>query len=558
MPFSSTLRDVPATRRSRLWRRIVLALLGAAWLATACWQTNKTLPPGTHVAGPWYELPASDITFIADITSADAYGRPVVSQAIFDTVLAALRTARRFIVLDYFLFNSQGGNGEPGAPLRPIAAELRDALIQRLREQPGLQVLFITDPINEVYGGRPSRELLLLRAAGAEVIVTNLDRLRDSNFAYSSLWRLAIAWWSGGENGGIPDAEQRRGWLPNPLDESAAPIEFGAWARMLNFKANHRKVLIADDGRDGVVAIVGSANPHDASSGHSNLAMQVRGPVVWPLLRSELAIARFSGWQGELRGLGASAQTAATSARADAAAGATNPGTGVAASRAPRTGASATPSGTGPAASSGAGAAAPAVRAQILTEGAVRSALLEHLNGTGRGEHIDIAMFYISDRGVVESLIAASRRGVSVRLILDPNREAFGHDKPGLPNQPVASELVAASDGAIHVRWYRTHGEQFHPKLAMIYGREHLWLTAGSANLTRRNLADYNLEANIAVEVVRSSALAIQALDYFETLWSNRASMGIEFTADFGVYADPSQLHYWLYRIMEATGLSSF
>jgi len=47
-------------------------------------------------------------------------------------------------------------------------------------------------------------------------------------------------------------------------------------------------------------------------------------------------------------------------------------------------------------------------------------------------------------------------------------------------------------------------------------------------------------------------------VDYFETLWSNRASLGIEYTADFGYYADPSQLHYWLYRVMEGTGVSTF
>ena len=55
------------------------------------------------------------------------------------------------------------------------------------------------------------------------------------------------------------------------------------------------------------------------------------------------------------------------------------------------------------------------------------------------------------------------------------------------PNQSAANALVAASDGAIHVRWYRTHGEQFHTKLAVIYGPSRLWLTAGSANLTRRD-----------------------------------------------------------------------
>jgi phosphatidylserine/phosphatidylglycerophosphate/cardiolipin synthase-like enzyme len=193
-----------------------------------------------------------------------------------------------------------------------------------------------------------------------------------------------------------------------------------------------------------------------------------------------------------------------------------------------------------------------------LTEGAILSALLDRIGAAVKGDAIDIAMFYIADRSIVESLLAVSKRGVSVRLILDPNKDAFGRKKSGIPNRPVASELVSASDGAIKVRWYRTHGEQFHTKLVMIHGAERLWLTLGSANLTRRNLADYNLEANLGIELPRGSQLAVQALEYFDTLWSNRAALGIEYTADFGVYADPAQSHYWLYRFMEATGLSTF
>jgi hypothetical protein len=83
-------------------------------------------------------------------------------------------------------------------------------------------------------------------------------------------------------------------------------------------------------------------------------------------------------------------------------------------------------------------------------------------------------------------------------------------------------------------------------------------MTLGSSNLTRRNLGDYNLEANVAIETARSSTLGVQVFEYYETLWNNRAPLGIEYTADYGVYADPTQAHYWLYRIMESTGLSTF
>jgi phosphatidylserine/phosphatidylglycerophosphate/cardiolipin synthase-like enzyme len=497
--------------RRRLWRRIVVWGFLALWGGMAYWHTHKNMPEGTHVDSGWRDVPASSVTFIADVTAADAYGRPVMSQAIFDEVLGVVHSARRFLVLDYFLFNNQRGSTGSEAPVRALSSQLRDALLAQKQTNPDLRVLFITDPINDVYGGSPSPDLAKLRAAGIDVVVTDLNRLRDSNYLYSSLWRLGIAWWNNGSLG--------EGWLPNPLEEDSQPVTFGSWARLANFKANHRKVIIGDDGKGQLVGIVASANPHDASSAHSNVAARINGPSLTPLLESELAVARFSGWQGVI---------------------------------------AVDPAPPAPPEDSTALATGQVVRTQVLTEGAIRRALVERLNATVRGDSIDIAMFYISDRQVVDALLEASGRGVSVRLVLDPNKDAFGHEKSGIPNRPVASELVAASDGAIRVRWYRTHGEQFHTKLVLIYGTDRVWMTLGSANLTRRNIGDYNLEANVAIEAARNTPLGLQVLEYFETLWSNRAALGIEYTADYAVYADPSQGHYWAYRLMESTGLSTF
>jgi hypothetical protein len=117
---------------------------------------------------------------------------------------------------------------------------------------------------------------------------------------------------------------------------------------------------------------------------------------------------------------------------------------------------------------------------------------------------------------------------------------------------------MTASDGAVHLRWYRTHGEAFHSKLVMISSPERVWATLGSADLTRRALEDYDLTANVTLEVAREAPLALQMSDYFETLWSNRALLGIEYSADFGVYADSTQSSYWVYRLMESTGLAGF
>lgn len=484
----------------------------AIWIGVAWHQAHKPLPPGTHVASAVCTVAASDVALIADITAADAWGRPAVSQGIFDAVLQVVRSARRFVLLDFAAFGADAASGAGASPSRHIAAELTDALLARQREQPGLALLFITDPANDSYGAVPSPDLQLLRAGGIQVVPADLNPLRDSNPVYSGLWRLTLRWWDG----------------------PSGPL--GVATRRLNFKADDRKLILADDGHDGLVAIIGSANPKDSQSGWSNIAMRVTGPTLQALLESELDIARFSGWRGRD---GFSATAVRPGAPAPGCSAASDP---------------ASP----PAAAESAVPAAASARVQVLTEGALRDALLARLDLATRADSIDAALFHLADRGVIESLLEASRRGASVRLILDPNESAASGGTEGLPNQPVASELVSRSAGAIHVRWYRTHGERFHGALVLICGPHDAWLSAGSAQLTRRSLEDYNLEANVVTEVARGSPLAQQALDYFDTLWGNRASLGIEYTAEFAAFSDPGQSDYWLYRLLEGAGFASF
>ena len=275
--------------------------------------------------------------------------------------------------------------------------------------------------------------------------------------------------------------------------------------------------------RGSLTAVVGSANPLDRQGTWSNTALRASGDAVQALLQSELAVARFSGWQGDASAFAAPA-----------------------------------PAGACGGAGAGTRLTAASARVQVLTEGAIRTQLLGQLEAAARGDSIDIVAFALADRGVIEALLEAARRGVQVRLILDPGEDATTLTPSGMPNQPVASELVSRSAGAIHVRWYRTHGERFHSSVAMVYGPQRLWLTLGSANFTRRSLGDYDLDANLAVELMRDAALAQQTLTYFDTLWRNRAALGIEYTADFAAFADASQVDYWLFRLLESAGLSAF
>jgi phosphatidylserine/phosphatidylglycerophosphate/cardiolipin synthase-like enzyme len=477
----------------------------ALWAVVAVWNIFKPLPAGVSIRGSVVSTPLRDLQFLQDVTTRDAFGEPVVRQQIFDAVLRTIGQARDFVVVDFFLFNSQRGAAVDARPFRELSIQLRDALLARKRVLPELRVLVIADPINEVYGALPSRDFAALRGAGIDVVIVDLDELRDSNPVYSALWRITTRWWAGSAG---------QGTLPNPLDAGPDRVTFGAWARLLNFKANHRKVVLADDGRGGLTGIVTSANPHDASSLHSNVGIRVSGAALLPLLESERALARESGWNDDWPdlelppGVPASPETTA--------------------------------------------------QVQTLTEGEIGSAILRNIKGAGVGDSIDVAMFYLSDRDVVRALIAAAKRGVAVRVILDPNKDAFGRTKNGIPNRSVATELGAASEGAIKVRWFRTHGEQFHSKLVAIRTANEYWFTLGSANLTRRNLDDYNLEANLAASVPTGSEIAAQISGWFEGLWTNRGPPELEYTAEFGAFADPSQGTYWLYRLMESTGLSTF
>jgi phosphatidylserine/phosphatidylglycerophosphate/cardiolipin synthase-like enzyme len=498
-----TSLDPAQARKRRSQRRWYLRLLlfafVVAWAAIAIWQTNKPLPLGTDVASAWADTPLGEVRLLTDVTVTDGRERLLIRQQIFDEVLRTIDTAQEFILLDWFLFNDHRGpaSNEAPAPYRALSAELRDRLVARLRAKPELRVLFITDPINDIYGSAPSPYLASLRDAGVEVVVTDLDRLRDSNPLYSALWRLTARWWA--------DADPGEGLLTNPLDTGPERVSLGAWLRLLNFKANHRKVLVADDGAGAAVAIVCSANPHDASLRFSGAAAQAA-------LASELEVARFSGWRG------------------------TWPMP--AARRAEPT--------------------AEVARLKFLSEGAIEDALVSEIRTAAAGESIAIAVFYLSDRDVVNELVEAAARGVRIRLILDPNKDAFGRVKDGVPNRPVAAELRRRSSGNIEIRWYRTHGEQFHTKLALVRRADSVWALLGSANFTRRNLDHYNLEADIALETDLSTPLAQELVDYFESLWQNDPVAATEYTTDFQTYEDQSFARYWRYRLMEATGMSTF
>lgn len=474
-----------ATLRSR-WRAAAFAVIATAWLA-GC-QSLQPLPEGVSFRGE--EHAAGRLEFLADITYADPSGKRFTQQEIFDHWFATIAGARRFILIDMFLYNDfQGPVPEHS---RALASELTRALIRQKRRHPDMRIVVITDPVNTVYGGVRPAMFDEIEAAGIELVITDLTKLRDSNPSWSTFWRLFVK----------PFGNSTKGWLPSPF--SHEPVTVRSYLSFLNFKANHRKVLVADS-NGGLAALVASGNTHDASSAHSNVALALDGPAAYDLLVSENAVIEFSG--------GKPVDQPPPPAR---------PSSGV--------------------------------TVQILTESKVRDDVLATVGTLGRGDELDIAIFFISDREVIAALKAAHERGAAIRIMLDPNRTAFGFRRIGIPNGPVARELNAAG---IDVRWCDPNGEQCHWKMLLARKTDgRAWMSIGSTNLTRRNLDDFNLETNVVLRGRQDARVFRQAGEWFETLWRNEP--GRIYTAEYERHAVKSPLKAVLYHFMESSGWSTF
>lgn len=467
------------------------------------------VPPPAAVGILTSPRPALSMEYLVDDSWLDHSGERQISQQIFDRIFANIGRAEQLVLVDMFLFNDwQGPSPESH---RALADELTDALVSRRRSAPDLQVIVVTDPINVVYGGLVSEHLERLRAAGVEVVLTDLVPLQDSNPLWSGLWRWLIRPF-GNDTGGI---------LPNPL--GPGQVSLRSWLALANFKANHRKLMIADNGQGRLEGLVTSANPHDGSSAHRNTALVFEGLAVDDLLAAERALLVLSGADAVVDRL--DEWLDARSVRVD------EPGVDIAPD----------------------GESGRAASVQVLGESRIEAAALEMLAQAGAGSHVELAMFYLSDRELITALGDAARRGADVRVLLDINRNAFGRAKNGVPNRPVAAELVHAG---VQVRWCETAGEQCHAKQLLVESDGRVSLLLGSGNYTRRNLHDRNLETDVRIDMSSEHRLAGEVNNHFDRLWNNRDQR--TYSKEYATYADE---RLWLkiqYRVMEATGLSTF
>lgn len=77
----------------------------------------------------------------------------------------------------------------------------------------------------------------------------------------------------------------------------------------------------------------------------------------------------------------------------------------------------------------------------------------------------------------------------------------------------------------------------------------------GSANMTRRNLDNYNLETDVVVTGSNDSEAVEDVRSYYQRLWNNFDGTH---TLNYREHKNNSRLLYWRYRLQEWSGMSSF
>jgi hypothetical protein len=315
-------------------RRVGLGGLGVIliWAACGFWNSVKPLPPGLHVASLPARLSEAQVDFIDDSSHRGD---------ILRRELDIIGHAEQAIVLDQC----------------PLALSVAQQLLTRKRQRPNLKILLITDPRNQAYGGTPAKIELSLERAGIVVARTRLDRIRDSNPLYSSLWRLGMGWWS------------------DPFDETPGKITLTSTLRHLNGSANERQLLVADDGAGGWRSMLMSAAPTaNAAAAGTNVGVEIHEQFAHDMVASELSIA---GWSTDDDRLPAAP----------------------------------------PRESRGVGT----IDARFLTEGAINSVLRDGLAVIATGDSVSLMARALNERQLISALLRAVGHGAHLRLLLDPD-----------------------------------------------------------------------------------------------------------------------------------------
>ena len=526
--------------------------IGVLFFLVSC-STIKTPPEGVD-----YESPVRDsknVDFHYDLTYLDKDGNIKYDRKIWDATYEVVDNAKDYLVIEMFLFNDIYNKDVDKFP--EFAKEYTRRLVKKKMENPNLKVYILSDENNDLYGAFEHPLITEMKNAGIDVIDVDIYKLKDTFPWYSPIWRSVI------KPFGNP---QGKGWITNFYGPMWPKLTFRNLFRALNVKADHRKIFLNED-----KVVIASANIHDPSYFHENVAISADGEITKDILRDLQLVAKFSGGNIDVSNESEAKkpvniknfQASKIKFKEDESLKSDlqkqveqiekNKGNFV-------------DKGTKEFYETGELTKNEDVlqnddpnnsyKVQFESEAKIGENLDKDIDSLKAGDEVLMGMYFLADRPVIDKLIKAANRGVKVRIIFDRSRDAFGMSTNGLPNKPVSKKLKKKTKNKIEIKWYFTNNEQFHTKIMLMKKTDgNVIIHTGSANYIKKNIRGYIMDANLRVLTNKDSKLTKDVYNYFDRLWENRDGL---FTINFDDEPTTKASQDFMYKILDAAQLGSF
>ena len=542
-------QDIDVSRKNSIKKYLVAGIMA---FTVSC-STIKNPPLGINYESPIRETENAEFHY--DLTYLDKDGNIQYDRNLWDATLKVVDNAKDYLIIEMFLFNDLYNKDKEHFP--EFAKKYTERLVKKQEENPNLKVYILADENNNFYGAFEHPFITSMKNAGINVIIVDIFKLKDTFPWYSPIWRTFI------KPMGNP---QNKGWITNFYGDMWPKLTIRNLLRALNVKADHKKVFLNEK-----EVVVSSANIHDPSYFHENIAIYTDGLIVKDVLHDLQLVAKFS--DSEINVDGSDKETKNETkmdsvdktkiredtinirnledknnkiAKLDENIGdfqrneqdekesfSFNSGKNEITDTEGKT-----------------------YKIQYLSEGAIGKYLDADIDSLKSGDELLMGMYFLADKGIIDRLIKAANRGVKIRMIFDRSRDAFGMSTNGLPNKPVSKKLKKKTKGKIEIKWYFTNNEQYHTKITLMKKTDgSVIINAGSANLIKKNIRGYIMDSNFRILTTQDSKISKDVYTYFDRLWENKDGL---FTINFDDEPTTSGFSDFMYKILDATQLGSF
>ena len=535
-------QDIDVSRKNSIKKYLIA---GTIAFTVSC-STIKTPPLGINYESPIRETENAEFHY--DLTYLDKDGNIQYDRNLWDATYKVIDNAKDYLIVEMFLFNDLYNKDKEHFP--EFAKEYTERLVKKQKENPNLKVYILADENNNFYGAFEHPFITSMKNAGINVIIVDIFKLKDTFPWYSPFWRTFI------KPMGNP---QNKGWITNFYGDMWPKLTIRNLLRALNVKADHKKVFLNEK-----EVVVSSANIHDPSYFHENIAIYTDGPIVKDVLHNLQLVAKFSDSEINVDGSDRRMENIMNSGSNDKTE--TNEKTLNSENQKENNVKQINneeneqnvkeKTSINSEKNSITDTEGHTYKIQYLTEGAIGKHLDEDIDSLKVGDELLMGMYFLADKGVIDRLIRAANRGVKIRIIFDRSRDAFGMSTNGLPNKPVSKKLKKKTKGKIEIKWYFTNNEQYHTKITLMKKTDgNVIINAGSANLIKKNIRGYIMDANFRILTIQDSKISKDIYEYFDRLWENKDGL---FTLNFDDEPTTGGFSDFMYKILDATQLGSF